>query len=86
MNIEAISKIVKASGISAGEQFELYRSYMSRLFAKLMECKRFTQIRIPTSANAAESNLDPQDYIRRIFLFCPYPPGKKNGGCIWTIL
>lgn len=50
----------------AEEQFELYRSYMSRLFAKLMECKRFTQIRIPTSANAAESNLDPQDYIRRM--------------------
>lgn len=48
------------------EQFELYRSYMSRLFAKLMESRRFTQIRIPTRANAAESNLDPQDFIRRM--------------------
>ena len=50
----------------AAEQFEFYRSYMSRLFAKLMVCKRFTQIRIPTHANAAESNLDPQDFIRRM--------------------
>lgn len=48
------------------EQMSLYRKYMSQLFNKLMECKRFTQIRIPTLANAAESNLEPQDYIRRM--------------------
>ncbi|MBO4306497.1 MAG: aminopeptidase [Clostridia bacterium] len=45
---------------------ELYRKYVSRLFYKLMGCKRFTQIRIPTKANAAESNLEPDDYIRRM--------------------
>lgn len=48
------------------EQMELYRRYISQLFYKLMECKRFTQIRIPTEANAAESDLDPQDYIQRM--------------------
>lgn len=48
------------------EQLALYRKYISQLFYKLMECKRFTQIRVPTEANAAESNLDPQDYIQRM--------------------
>ncbi|MDE5866859.1 MAG: aminopeptidase, partial [Lachnospiraceae bacterium] len=47
-------------------QMALYRKYMSQLFDKLMECKRFTQIRVPTLANAAESSLEPQDYIRRM--------------------
>ncbi len=31
-----------------------------------MKCRRFTQIRVPTEANAAESNLDPQDYVQRM--------------------
>ncbi len=48
------------------EQVGLYQKYMARLFGKLMECKRFTQIRIPTEANAAESGLDPEEYIRRM--------------------
>ncbi|MDE6518359.1 MAG: aminopeptidase, partial [Acetatifactor sp.] len=48
------------------EKFELYRKYMTQLFSKLMNCKRFTQIRIPTAANAEESGLDPQDYIQRM--------------------
>ena len=48
------------------EQMVLYRKYISQLFYKLMECTRFTQIRIPTVANAAESNLDPQEYIQRM--------------------
>ena len=48
------------------DQFELYRKYMAQLFSKLMTCKRFTQIRIPTAANAEESGLDPQDYIQRM--------------------
>ena len=48
------------------DKFELYRRYMARLFSKLMNCKRFTQIRIPTAANAEESGLDPQDYIQRM--------------------
>lgn len=48
------------------EQMELYRKYISQLFYKLMECKRFTQIRIPTEANAAESGLEKQDYMERM--------------------
>lgn len=48
------------------EQFELYRKYMAQLFSKLMQCKRFTQIRIPTVANAEESGLDPADYMQRM--------------------
>ena len=48
------------------DKFELYRRYMAQLFSKLMNCKRFTQIRIPTAANAEESGLDPQDYIQRM--------------------
>ena len=48
------------------EQMNLYRRYIGQLFGKLMECKRFTQIRIPTEANAAESGLAPEEYIRRM--------------------
>jgi aminopeptidase len=48
------------------EQMNLYRRYVSQLFYKLMECKRFTQIRIPTEANATESGLAPQEYIQRM--------------------
>lgn len=48
------------------QQFELYRNYMAQLFAALMKCRRFTQIRIPTAANAAESGLAPADYIDRM--------------------
>ena len=48
------------------EQMNLYRRYMAQLFGKLTECKRFAQIRIPTEENAAESGLDPEDYIRRM--------------------
>lgn len=86
MDRNMISKIVKASGVTAGEmvldvfayrpvvlgyeiepeQFALYRKYMAQLFAKLMECKRFAQIRIPTAANAEGSGLDPQEYVRRM--------------------
>ena len=47
------------------KQMDLYRRYISQLFEKLVTCRRFTQIRIPTEANAEESGLDPQDYIRR---------------------
>ena len=48
------------------DKFELYRKYMAQLFSKLMNCKRFTQIRIPTAANAEESGLEPQDYMQRM--------------------
>ena len=47
-------------------QMDLYRRYILQLFEKLVTCRRFAQIRIPTEANAAESGLDPQDYIRRM--------------------
>lgn len=47
-------------------QMELYRRYISQLFEKLVTCRRFAQIRIPTEANTAESGLDPQEYIRRM--------------------
>ena len=47
-------------------QMDLYRRYISQLFERLVTCRRFTQIRIPTEANAEESGLDPQDYIRRM--------------------
>ena len=48
------------------KQMDLYRRYISTLFGRLTGCKRFTQIRIPTEANARESDLDPKDYIRRM--------------------
>ena len=48
------------------KQMNLYRRYISTLFGRLMGCRRFTQIRIPTEANARESDLDPEDYIRRM--------------------
>ena len=48
------------------EQMALYRRYISKLFYALMKAKRFTQIRIPTAANAAESSLDPAEYMRRM--------------------
>ena len=48
------------------DKFELYRRYMAHLFSTLMNCKRFTQIRLPTAANAEGSGLDPQDYIERM--------------------
>lgn len=47
-------------------QMALYRRYISNLFNALMKAKRFTQIRIPTEANAAESNLAPAEYIHRM--------------------
>lgn len=47
-------------------QMDLYRRYIAQLFEKLVTCRRFAQIRIPTEANAAESGLDPQEYIRRM--------------------
>lgn len=50
----------------APDKMELYRRYIRRLFGALMKAKRFTQIRIPTAENAAESGLDPDDYVCRM--------------------
>lgn len=47
-------------------QIGLYRKYISALFQALSRAKRFTQIRIPTLENAAESNLPPNEYIKRM--------------------
>ncbi|SHJ45205.1 Leucyl aminopeptidase (aminopeptidase T) [Anaerocolumna jejuensis DSM 15929] len=48
------------------EQMNYYRNYMRKLFETLMKKKRFTQIRIPTAENARESDLDIEDYIKRM--------------------
>ena len=48
------------------EAMARYRRYMAQLFRRLVDCRRFTQIRIPTEANAAESGLEPEDYLRRM--------------------
>lgn len=48
------------------EQMALYRKYIASLFYALMKAKRFTQIRIPTAANAEESSLEPAEYVRRM--------------------
>ena len=54
-------------GFDIGEQqLALYRRYMAQLFGKLMECKRFTQIRLPTEANAGECGLDAWDFVHRM--------------------
>lgn len=47
-------------------QTDLYRRYVSTLFQALSSAKRFTQIRIPTPDNAAESNLPADEYIKRM--------------------
>lgn len=67
LDVFAYQPVVLGYEIPA-EQMNLYRTYISRLFYKLMECRQFTQIRIPTQANAAESGLDPQDYVQRMTL------------------
>ena len=48
------------------KQFALYRKYIATLFSALMKSKRFTQIRIPTAANAEECSLDTEEYIQRM--------------------
>lgn len=54
-------------GGKIGEKgFAQYRNYIARLFGCLIKSKRFAQIRIPTRANAEESGLEPEEYIRRM--------------------
>lgn len=65
LDIFAYQPVVLGSALEA-EQAALYRRYMARLFSKLTECRRFTQIRIPTQATAEESGIDPQEYIQRM--------------------
>ena len=65
LDVFAYQPVILGYGLEE-EQMNLYRGYIGPLFGKLLACKRFTQIRIPTEANAAESGLDPEDYIRRM--------------------
>lgn len=70
-------------GHDIGEkQFALYRRYMAQLFGKLMECKRFTQIRMPTEANAGESGLEPLDFIRRMELAYDIDYDALKSACV----
>lgn len=48
------------------EALNRYRAYISRLFGALMKSKKFLQLRMPTAANAAESGLNPDDFIARL--------------------
>lgn len=48
------------------EQMIFYRNYIAQLFSSLTKSKRFTQIRIPTKANAEESGLTSADYMNRM--------------------
>lgn len=65
LDVFAYQPIILGSEIEE-KQMELYRRYIAQLFDKLVACRRFAQIRIPTKANAEESGLDSQDYIRRM--------------------
>ncbi|MFR4350296.1 MAG: aminopeptidase [Roseburia sp.] len=65
LDVFAYQPVILGYEIKA-EQFVLYRKYISQLFYKLIECKRFTQIRVPTVANSMESSLDPKDCILRM--------------------
>ncbi len=48
------------------EQYERYRAYIRGLFSALMQAKRFSQIRLPTAENAAETALPPEEFISRM--------------------
>ncbi len=65
LDVFAYQPVVLGYDIPA-EKFNRYRQYMAQLFPALMETKRFTQVRIPTKENAAESDLEPVDFIRRM--------------------
>ena len=45
---------------------KVYNDYMRKLFPCFIQSKRFTQIRIPSIENALESELEPEDFIRRM--------------------
>lgn len=65
LDVFAYQPVVPGAQLEEGAMAR-YRSYMARLFNKLMACKRFTQIRLPTEANAAESGLEAGDFKRRM--------------------
>lgn len=65
LDVFAYQPVVLGAALPEG-QMALYRRYLAQLFERLMACRRFVQIRVPTQANAAESSLEPGDYIRRM--------------------
>lgn len=70
-NVDAVLDVFAYRPIVLGAQLEdgpqqLYRRYMASLFRRLMKVGRFAQIRIPTAANAEESGLPPEEYVRRM--------------------
>ncbi len=65
LDIFAYRPVVLGYEIDA-DKYELYRRYMTQLFSQLMKVKRFTQIRIPTEANAVESALPAAVYKERM--------------------
>lgn len=70
-NFDAVLDVFAYQPVQLGyelpeQQMQLYRRYMSQIFHQFLGCKRFTQIRLPTKANAEESELEPEDYIERM--------------------
>lgn len=43
-----------------------YKDYMRRLFKVLTSKSKFVQIRMPTTANVQDSNIEVEDFIRRM--------------------
>lgn len=66
-------------------QMALYRNYIASLFYALMKAKRFLQIRVPTAANAEESNLEPGDYIRRMEAAYDIDYDSLRAACVGTL-
>lgn len=65
LDVFAYQPIILGYELEPG-QMALYRKYIASLFYALMKAKRFTQIRIPTAANAEEASMEPAEYIRRM--------------------
>lgn len=48
------------------EHMNIYRNYMRNLFPALMKAKRFIQLRVPTTANAMGTSLEPEPFKQRM--------------------
>lgn len=48
------------------EHMAYYREYMAELFKRLMQARRFSQIRLPSEQNAQESGLPPEEFRERM--------------------
>lgn len=65
LDVFAYQPVVLGSSLPH-QQADLYRRYMAGLFSVLTKARRFTQIRMPTAANAEESGLHPEEFIKRM--------------------